>query len=196
MQQDARFWNPEFELLEREEIESLQLQRLRETLERCTRSPFYRKWFRSAGFDPASVTALEDIRRLPCMDKGTLRREDATSFLTVSMDDIVRMHSSSGTTGQATVVFHTAGDINTWSNLVARSLYMAGMRRSDVFQNMMGYGLFTGGLGLHYAAERIGKQQAPDSAHAGIQDHGHPYHPQLRALSTGGFPGNGSGPAQ
>jgi len=161
MQQDAKYWNPEFELLDRAEIAGLQLQRLKETLERCSRSPFYREWFRNAGFDPVSLTSLDDIRRLPFMDKATLRGDDPTRFLTVGLEDIVRMHSSSGTTGQATVIFHTAGDINTWSNMVARCMYMAGVRRSDVFQNMMGYGLFTGGLGLHYAAERIGAMVIP-----------------------------------
>ncbi|OFW55551.1 MAG: phenylacetate--CoA ligase [Candidatus Solincola sediminis] len=161
MHQDAEYWNPEFELLDREAIETLQLQRLKETLERCDRSPFYKEWFQKAGFDPASIASLADIARLPLMDKATLRNTDPTSFLTVGMEDIVRMHSSSGTSGQATVIFHTAGDINTWSNMVARCIYMAGVRRSDVFQNMMGYGLFTGGLGLHYAAERIGAMVIP-----------------------------------
>jgi phenylacetate-CoA ligase len=154
-------WNPDIELLEREEIEALQLRRLRETLGRCRESVFYRKWFREAGFDPQQLGSLRDIRRLPLMDKDTLRTDDPTRFLTVSTDEVVRMHSSSGTTGQATVVFHTAADIEAWAQLVARCMYMVGVRRSDVFQNMMGYGLFTGGLGLHYAAERIGAMVIP-----------------------------------
>jgi phenylacetate-coenzyme A ligase PaaK-like adenylate-forming protein len=155
------YWSPEMELLEREELEALQLRRLEETLERCLKSPFYQEWFRDAGFDPRQVKSLEDIRRLPCMDKGTLRGDEPTRILTVPLDDIVRVHSSSGTTGQATVVFHTAADVETWADLVARCMYMAGVRRSDVFQNMMGYGLFTGGLGFHYAAERIGAMVIP-----------------------------------
>lgn len=161
MEPNGKYWKPDIELLDGAEIEALQLRRLRRTLEKCTKSPFYRDWFRRAAFDPASVTSLEDIRRLPCMDKDTLRGDDPTRFLVVSMDEIVRMHSSSGTTGQATVIFHTAADIDAWSNLVARCMYMAGVRRSDVFQNMMGYGLFTGGLGFHYAAERIGAMVIP-----------------------------------
>lgn len=161
MPPDDRCWEPGIELLDREEIEGLQLKRLRETLERCEGSPFYRRWFRDSGFDPERVGALEDIRRLPLMDKNTLRGGKATDFLTVSTDDIVRMHSSSGTTGQATVIFHTAGDIASWADLGARCMYMTGVRRSDVFQNMMGYGLFTGGLGFHYAAERIGAMVIP-----------------------------------
>ncbi|MDY6794099.1 MAG: phenylacetate--CoA ligase [Actinomycetota bacterium] len=149
------------EFLTREEIEALQLERLREVLELCTRSPFYGKWFRDAAFDPSTVRSLEDIRRLPCMDKNTLRGEDPTAFLTVPEEDVVRMHSSSGTTGQATVIFHTAKDIEAWTELGARCMYMIGVRRRDVFQNMMGYGLFTGGLGFHYAAERLGAMVIP-----------------------------------
>lgn len=161
MTADGKHWDPEMETMDGTELRSLQLKRLRETLERCGRSPFYREWFREAGFDPTEASSLEDIRRLPCMDKNTLRGGDPARFLTVPMDDIVRMHSSSGTTGQATVIFHTARDIGAWSDLVARCMYMAGVRRSDVFQNMMGYGLFTGGLGFHYAAERIGAMVIP-----------------------------------
>jgi phenylacetate-CoA ligase len=161
MAADDKHWNPEMETMGREELEALQLQRLRETLQRCTHSPFYQAWFDDAGFDPGGVTSLEDMRRLPCMDKSTLRGGDPGRFLTVPMDDIVRVHSSSGTTGQATVIFHTARDIEAWAELVARCMYMVGVRRSDVFQNMMGYGLFTGGLGFHYAAERIGALVIP-----------------------------------
>ena len=161
MTADCTHWNPDMELLGREDLERMQLKRLGETLERCTRSPFYREWFRDAGFDPGGVASLDDIRRLPCMDKNTLRGGDPARFLTVPIDDIVRMHSSSGTTGQATVIFHTARDIEAWAELVGRCMYMVGVRRTDVFQNMMGYGLFTGGLGFHYAAERIGAMVIP-----------------------------------
>jgi phenylacetate-CoA ligase len=161
MTADATRWNPDIELMERKELEALQLRRLQKVLERCTVSPFYRKWFAEAGFEPSRLKALEEIRGLPLMDKNTLRSEEPTAFLTVSTDDIVRVHASSGTTGQATVVFHTAADIEAWAQLVARCMYMVGVRRSDVFQNMMGYGLFTGGLGLHYGAERIGAMVIP-----------------------------------
>ncbi len=158
---EGEFWNPEVELLSGEEIRSLQLRRLRAVLERCGNSPFYREWFREAGFDPARVSSLDDLRALPFMDKETLRGGDPRRFLTVPLEEVVRLHSSSGTTGQATVVFHTARDIDAWTELVARCMYMTGVRRSDVFQNMMGYGLFTGGLGFHYAAERIGALVIP-----------------------------------
>ena len=161
MKADGEHWDPEMERLSRGELDALQLRRLQDTLQRCTRSPFFQEWFREAGFDPQKVTSLADLRTLPCMEKETLRGGDPTRFLTVPVDDIVRVHSSSGTTGQATVVFHTARDIDAWADLVARCIYMVGVRRTDVFQNMMGYGLFTGGLGLHYAAERIGAMVIP-----------------------------------
>jgi len=161
MSADDKHWNPDLETLGREELEALQLERLKETLGRCAGSPFYQAWFRDAGFEPGGIESLKDIRGLPCMDKDTLRGGDPTRFLTVPLDDVVRIHSSSGTTGQATVIFHTARDIEAWAELVARCMYMAGVRRSDVFQNMMGYGLFTGGLGFHYAAEKIGALVIP-----------------------------------
>ncbi|MBN2025173.1 MAG: phenylacetate--CoA ligase [Actinobacteria bacterium] len=161
MNADGTHWNPDMETLGREELEALQLERLKETLQRCARSPFYQAWFRDAGFEPGGFESLEDIRGLPCMEKDTLRGGDPTRFLTVPLDDVVRIHSSSGTTGQATVIFHTARDIEAWAELVARCMYMVGVRRSDVFQNMMGYGLFTGGLGFHYAAEKIGALVIP-----------------------------------
>ena len=155
------FWNREMELLPREEIEALQLRRLREVLQRCARSPFYRDLFREASFDPERLTSLADLRAIPFTDKDTLRGGDPARFLTVPLEEVVRVHSSSGTTGQATVVFHTARDIDAWAELVARCMFMTGVRRHDVFQNMMGYGLFTGGLGFHYAAERIGALVIP-----------------------------------
>ncbi len=160
----GEFWDPEVELLSAEEIRGLQLRRLKETLRRCARSPFYRRWFREAGFDPESLNSLGGLRALPPMDKDTLRSVEPWEFLTVPREEIVRMHSSSGTTGRATVIFHTWKDIQAWTELGARCLYMTGVRRSDVFQNMMGYGLFTGGLGFHYAAERLGAMVIPSGS--------------------------------
>lgn len=159
--EDGYFWDPRVELLDREEIRALQLRKLRDVLDRCTRSPFYRRWFKEAGFRPEKVRSLEDLRALPPMDKDTLRGAAPRDFLTVPLDEIVRVHSSSGTTGQATIIFHTMKDIQAWADLGARCMYMTGVRRSDVFQNMMGYGLFTGGLGFHYAAERLGAMVIP-----------------------------------
>jgi len=111
-----------------------------------------------------SVKSLNDINKFPFTNKDDLREHWPYGFIAVPKEELVRMHSSSGTTGRATVVFHTANDITVWANLLARCMYMAGMRKSDVFQNMMTYGLFTGGLGFHYGAEKIGALVIPAGA--------------------------------
>jgi phenylacetate-CoA ligase len=157
------YWDASIETLKPAELEKLQLERLRATLARAASSPFYRQRLQEAGLAPADLTSLEDIRRLPLTTKDELRAR-GLEMLTAPLTDMVRLHASSGTTGQATVIYYTRADIETWADLVARSLYMAGMRASDVFQNMMGYGLFTGGLGLHYGAERLGALTIPAGA--------------------------------
>jgi phenylacetate-CoA ligase len=111
-----------------------------------------------------SVKSLNDINKFPFTNKDDLREHWPYGFIAVPKEELVRVHSSSGTTGRATVVFHTANDIAVWANLLARCMYMAGMRKSDVFQNMMTYGLFTGGLGFHYGAEKIGALVIPAGA--------------------------------
>jgi phenylacetate-CoA ligase len=116
------------------------------------------------GLDVDGIRTVADVEKLPLTNKEDLRESWPYGFLACSRDDLIRMHSSSGTTGRATVIFHTANDIAAWTNLLARSMYMAGMRRSDVFQNMMTYGLFTGGLGFHYGAEKIGALVIPAGA--------------------------------
>ena len=158
------FWEKEIETIDRSSLEAMQTARLVETLARAKRSVFYRERFRQMGLDPAGIRTIADLERLPLTTKDDLRDQWPYGFLAVSRDDLIRMHSSSGTTGRATVIFHTANDIAAWSNIVARSMYMAGMRRSDVFQNMMTYGLFTGGLGFHYGAEKIGALVIPAGA--------------------------------
>jgi phenylacetate-CoA ligase len=157
------YWDASIETLKPGELEKLQLERLRATLTRAARSPFYRQRLKESGLSPANLTSLEDIRRLPLTTKDELRAR-GLEMLTAPLSDMVRLHASSGTTGQATVIYYTRADIGTWADLVARSIYMAGMRASDVFQNMMGYGLFTGGLGLHYGAERLGALTIPAGA--------------------------------
>lgn len=161
---DTRFWNPGVEALSHDEIMALQHERLRATAENCARAPFYASLFRREGIEPRDITGLNDLRRIPFLEKQTLRDTPSADFLTVPLDDIVRIHSTSGTTGQAVVIFHAREDIEAWTELVARCMYMAGVRRSDVFQNMMGYGLFTGGLGFHYGSERIGALTIPAGA--------------------------------
>ncbi|MFH1034370.1 MAG: phenylacetate--CoA ligase [Pseudomonadota bacterium] len=158
------FWEKDIELIGPEGLKALQLTRLRATLEQARRAPFYQKRLASLGLGPESIKSLDDVRRLPFTSKEDLRAGFPYEFLAVHRDEVVRLHASSGTTGTPTAVYHTQADLDTWSNLVARCLYMAGLRRADVFQNLTGYGLFTGGLGLHYGAERLGAMVIPSGA--------------------------------
>jgi len=158
------YWEQDVETMAREQLEALQLKRLKATLERAALSPFYGRLFAESAFNPSDVKSLEDLKALPTTTKDDLREGWPYGFLAVPREELVRMHSSSGTTGRATVIFHTRHDIEAWTNLMARCMYMTGMRRSDVFQNMMTYGLFTGGLGFHYGAERIGALVIPAGA--------------------------------
>ena len=158
------FWDKDTETLDRNSLHNLQLQLLRKSVEQAGKSPCYGKMFRSEGISPEKIKSLDDIRRIPFITKDTLRENYPYGFLAVPKEKIVRMHSSSGTTGRATVIFHTAQDINEWAGLVARCMYMAGVREHDIFQNMMGYGLFTGGLGFHYGAEKLGAMVIPSGA--------------------------------
>jgi phenylacetate-CoA ligase len=155
---DEPYWNRALETMPRSDLESLQLSRINSALTRAARSKHYSKRL------PDRLESLEDVKTLPFTEKQDLRNGFPDGFLSVPLGDIVRLHSSSGTTGRATVVYHTRGDIDNWSELVARSMYMAGVRKGDVFQNMMGYGLFTGGLGLHYGSEKLGSLTIPASS--------------------------------
>ena len=158
------YWEKEIETMDREQLERLQAVRLRETLERAKKSVHYGKRFAVMGLDIGGIRTVADVEKLPLTTKDDLRENWPYGFLACSRDELIRMHSSSGTTGRATVIFHTTCDIGAWTNLLARCMYMAGMRRSDVFQNMMTYGLFTGGLGFHYGAEKIGALVIPAGA--------------------------------
>jgi phenylacetate-CoA ligase len=157
------YWDVNLETLTPAALEALQLSRLRQTLARAAASPFYGRRLQEAGITAAKLTSLENIRRIPLTTKDELRAH-GREMLTRPLTDMVRLHASSGTTGQATVIYYTRADIDTWAELVARSMYMVGMRADDVFQNMMGYGLFTGGLGFHYGAERLGALTIPVGA--------------------------------
>lgn len=158
------FWQKEIETMPREELQSLQLRRLRKTLRQAAKSPFYGQVFKEQGISPEKIKSLSDIRNLPFTTKEDLRAHYPFGFLCVPQDEIVRVHSSSGTTGRATAVFHTRKDLDSWANLVARCMYMAGVRKNDVFQNIVGYGLFTGGLGFQYGAERLGALTIPSGS--------------------------------
>ena len=154
----------EFETMPREALESIQLRRLQTTLERVYASvPFYRERFQEAGIVPADIRSLEDLARIPFTTKQDLRDNYPFNMFAVPMDNVVRIHASSGTTGQPTVVGYTARDIQTWSTLMARSLSAGGADRGDIIHNAYGYGLFTGGLGVHYGAERLGASVIPVS---------------------------------
>jgi len=157
------YWDAAVERLKLEALRELQLERLQETVRRAGASPFYRRRLAEAGVSADDLKGLEDVGRLPVTTKDDLRAY-GWEMLARPLSEMVRLHASSGTTGQATVIYYTRRDIETWSDLVARSLYMTGLRPGDVFQNMMGYGLFTGGLGFHYGAERVGALTIPAGA--------------------------------
>ncbi|MCJ7773675.1 MAG: phenylacetate--CoA ligase [Desulfobacterales bacterium] len=153
-----------FETMTREDLEAVQLRRLRATLERVyTNVPFYVKKFKEAGITPDDIQSLDDLKRIPFTEKQDLRDNYPYGMFAVPMDDIVRIHASSGTTGQATVVGYTAKDVDTWADLMARSLAAGGATRGDIIHNAYGYGLFTGGLGVHYGAEKLGACVIPVS---------------------------------
>ena len=159
------FFNPEFETLSRAEIEALQLERLKATVEHCySGSAFYRKRFDSIGLKPGDIRSLDDLRRIPFTTKQDLRDTYPFGIASVPLEKCTRLHSSSGTTGNPTVILHTEKDLQQWANAVARCLWMVGCRPSDVFQNTSGYGMFTGGLGFQYGAEKLGMLTVPAAA--------------------------------
>jgi len=153
------YWDKDAETMSRERLAALQLERINRSVRASRSSPFYRSQIESGKL--FEISALQELARLPFTRKADLRGAFPYGFLAVARDQVVRLHSSSGTTGNPTVVFHTRSDIERWGDLIARSMFAAGARSSDVFQNMMGYGLFTGGLGFHYGAERLGAMTIP-----------------------------------
>ena len=158
------YLHKEMELLSRSEIEALQLERLQLTLKRCMNTPFYKKRFEESHLKPSDINSLSDLQKIPFTTKQDLRDNYPFGLAAVPMDEVVRLHSSSGTTGTPTVILHTQKDLDEWANAVARCLYMVGLRRGDVFQNSSGYGMFTGGLGFQYGAERLGMLTVPAAA--------------------------------
>lgn len=158
------YWEKELEVLSRKELEKIQVERLRKTLSQAAHSPYYGELFRKLHITPEKIDRVEQIRELPFTTKQDLRDHYPYGFLTLPKRDIIRLHSSSGTTGNPTVIFHNRHDISSWANLMARSLFCAGVRDTDVFQNIVGYGLFTGGLGFQYGIERLGALSIPAGA--------------------------------
>lgn len=164
MKNNSMYLNPELETMTRPEIEKLQMERLKTTLQRCMNAPFYKKRFEEHGLKPEDIRSLEDLRKIPFTTKQDLRDNYPFGMSVVPLEQVVRLHSSSGTTGTPTVILHTQKDLDEWANAVARCLYMVGLRPGDIFQNSSGYGMFTGGLGFQYGAERLGMLTVPAAA--------------------------------
>ena len=158
------FFDEKMETMTRAQIEALQLERLQATVQHCMNSPFYRKRFEEAGLKPEDIKTLDDIRRIPFTTKQDLRDTYPFGMASVPLRECTRLHSSSGTTGTHTVILHTQKDLEEWAAQVARNLWMVGLRPDDVFQNSSGYGMFTGGLGFQYGAERLGMLTIPAAA--------------------------------
>lgn len=158
------YFDPLLETLSREEITALQLQRLRSTVEHCMHSPFYAERLKQCGVSADSIKSLDDLKRIPFTTKQDLRNTYPFGIASVKPEECVRLHSSSGTTGNPTVILHTQKDLNEWAAAVARCLWMVGLRPYDVFQNSSGYGMFTGGLGFQYGAEKMGMLTVPAAA--------------------------------
>ena len=157
----SRYYNPIIETMPRAELEALQVKKLKELLAHLGNARFYAEQFNERGLGPESVNSLDDLRKFNFTTKTDLRNAYPYGMLAVSKDECVRLHASSGTTGTATVIVHTQSDIDHWADLMARSLYACGVRKSDVLQNTSGYGMFTGGLGIHYGSERLGCLTVP-----------------------------------
>lgn len=155
------FWNEKMETLRGKELQELQLKRLKETVARTQNIGFYQKMFAEAGIRPEDIKTLDDLSKIPFTKKSDLRGGYPFGFLAVPMNRINRIHTTSGTTGKPTVVAYTKNDLDSWSELIARNLTMVGLREGDMFQNASNYSLFTGGLGFHYGAEKIGCAVVP-----------------------------------
>lgn len=148
--------------MNRSELEELQLRRLKRTLEQVYRNvPFYHNRMAEAGINPQDINSLKDIEKLPFTRKTDLRDNYPFGLFAVPLEEIVRVHASSGTTGKPTVVGYTKKDIETWSDMMARDFVMVGVTKKDIFQNAVNYGFFTGGLGVHYGIERMGAMAVP-----------------------------------
>ena len=157
--------DPEHEQIPRKKLEQLQLERLRTTVARVyEKIPFYRQSFEEKGVSPDDIKNINDLVRLPFISKLDFKENYPLKLMAVPLEQVVRIHSSSGTTDKPTIAPYTQGDIKTWSELMARNLATAGVTRDDVVQNAFGYGLFTGGLGWHYGVERLGATVIPAAA--------------------------------
>ena len=161
---NVEYWQPELETIPRQQLEALQVEKLRRTIDICLQSPFYKRVLGERGITSDTIKTIDDVRRLPFTTKQDLRENYPFGLVGGNMKDAIRIHSSSGTTGNPTVVTYSRHDIESWANMIARSMYMVGCRDTDVFQNSSGYGMFTGGLGFQYGAEKLGATTVPAAA--------------------------------
>jgi len=157
------FWDEKYETLSKKDLGRLQLKRLKKTLVQVQNVDFYRRLFKDAGIRPEDIKSLDDVRKLPFTRKQDLRNGYPFGFFAVPLTKVVRIHTTSGTTGKPTVVGYTKKDLRTWAGLIARNMTMVGLSDQDIFQNMVNYGMFTGGLGFHYGAELIGMTVIPSA---------------------------------
>ncbi|MBN2544486.1 MAG: phenylacetate--CoA ligase [Spirochaetes bacterium] len=159
---EINYFDKKNETLDREYLEKLQLTKLVKTVDQALKIEFYKKRLNGIGIKSGrDIKSFEDFKKIPFTSKDELRSSYPKGFLSVDMDDVIRLHTSSGTTGVPTVIYHTRNDIENWAFLTARCMMAAGATKKDIFQNMTGYGLFTGGLGMHYGAEKIGMTVIP-----------------------------------
>ena len=161
---NTEYWEKSIETMTLQALEKLQLERIKRTLTVASNAPYYKDQFQKHNISPDAIRCLDDFRKLPFATKADMRANYPFGLLAGNLEDAVRIHSSSGTTGNPTVIIHSQHDLNSWANLVARCLYMVGLRKKDVFQNSSGYGMFTGGLGFQYGAERLGALTVPAAA--------------------------------
>ena len=162
---DHKIWNADAETMPREDLEQLQLERLQSTLNRVYKNvKFYRNRFDELGIEPADIRSREDLEKIPFTTKDDLRDNYPYGMFALPLREVVRIHSSTGTTGKPTVVGYSANDLDSWSEVVARIMTGGGVTKDDVVQIAFGYGLFTRGFGLHYGAERIGASVIPTSS--------------------------------
>ncbi len=158
------YWQEDIETMSRDRLAELQLERLKWSVRQAVKSPFYKEVFEKNGLTPDDIQSLDDLCKIPFTTKDDLRTHYPFGLVAIPLQQCIRLHSSSGTTGNPTVVVHSARDISEWANQVARCMYMVGLRDTDVFQNTSGYGMFTGGLGFQYGAERLGALTVPAAA--------------------------------
>jgi Coenzyme F390 synthetase len=160
----SQYWEEKLETMSCSDLQKLQTERLRNTITQAANSNFYNNLFKEKGISADSIKTLDDLKNLPFTTKDNLRSNYPFGLAAIPLQKCVRVHSSSGTTGNPTVVLHSAKDLDMWSNQVARCMYMVGLRDTDVFQNTSGYGMFTGGLGFQYGAEKLGALTVPAAA--------------------------------